>query len=42
MTKPPKDELVLVEADSDTQKVLECLIEALEKQGSKITRKDKE
>ena len=42
MTKPPKDELVLVEADSDTQKVLERLIEALEKQGSKITRKDKE
>ena len=31
-----------VEADSDTQKVLERLIAALEKQGFKIVRKDKE
>ena len=42
MTKRPKLELVPVEADSDTQRVLERLIEALEKQGFKIIRKDKE
>ena len=42
MTKRPKLELVPVEADSDTQKVLERLIETLEKQGFKIIRKDKE
>ena len=39
MTKRPKVELVPVVADSDTQRVLERLIEALEKQGFKITRK---
>jgi hypothetical protein len=39
MTKRPKVELVPVEADSDTQRVLERLIEALEKQGFKIIRK---
>ena len=42
MTKRPKVELVPVEADSDTQRVLERLKEALEKQGFKIIRKDKE
>ena len=42
MTKRPKVELVPVEADSNTQKVLERLIETLEKQGFKIIRKDKE
>ena len=42
MTKRPTVELVPVEADSDTQGVLERLIEALEKQGFKIIRKDKE
>ena len=36
MTKRPKLELVPVEADSDTQRVLERLIEALERQGFKI------
>ena len=36
MTKRPKVELVPVEADSDTQRVLERLIEALERQGFKI------
>ena len=41
MTKRPKVELVPVEADSDTQWVLERLIEALEKQGFKIIRKEK-
>ena len=41
MTKRPKVELVPVGADSDTQRVLERLIEALEKQGFKITRKEK-
>jgi len=41
MTKRPKVELVPVEADSDTQRVLERLIAALEKQGFKIIRKDK-
>ena len=40
MTKRPKVELVPVEADSDTQRVLERLIEALEKQGFKIIRKE--
>ena len=42
MTKRPKVELVPVEADSDTQRVLERLIEALEQQGFKIIRKEKE
>ena len=42
MTKRTMVELVPVEADSDTQSVLERLIEALEKQGFKIIRKDKE
>ena len=42
MTKRPKVGLVPVEADSDTQKVLERLIAALEKQVFKIIRKDKE
>ena len=42
MTKRPTVELVPVEADSDTQRVLERLIAALEKQGFKIIRKDKE
>ena len=42
MTKRPKVELVPVEADSDTQKVLERLIAALETQGFKIIRKEKE
>ena len=41
MTKRPKVELVPVEADSDTQRVLARLIEALEKQGFKIIRKEK-
>jgi len=41
MTKRPKVELVPVEADSDTQRALERLIEALEKQGFKIIRKEK-
>ena len=41
MAKRPKVELVPVEADSDTQRVLERLIEALEKQGFKIIRKEK-
>ena len=41
MTKRPKVELVPVGADSDTQRVLERLIEALEKQGFKIIRKEK-
>ena len=41
MSKRPKVELVPVEADSDTQRVLERLIEALEKQGFKIIRKEK-
>ena len=41
MTKRSKLELVPVEADSDTQRVLERLIEALEKQGFKIIRKEK-
>ena len=39
-TKRPKVELVPVEADSDTQRVLERLIVALEKQGFKIIRKE--
>ena len=41
MTKRPKVELVPVEANSDTQRVLERLIEVLEKQGFKIIRKEK-
>ena len=40
ITKRPKVELVPVEADSDTQRVLEQLIVALEKQGFKIIRKE--
>ena len=40
MTKRPKVELVPVEADSDTQRVLECFIVVLENQGFKIIRKD--
>jgi len=40
MTERPKVELVPVEADSDTQRVLERLIEALENQGFKIIRKE--
>ena len=40
MTKRSKVELVPVEADSDTQRVLERLIEALEKQGFNIIRKE--
>ena len=36
MKKRPKVEIVPVEADSDTQRVLEHLIKALEKQGFKI------
>ena len=42
MMKRPKVELVPVEADSDSQRVLERLIRALEKQGFRIIRKDKE
>jgi len=41
MTKRPKVELVPVEADSDTQRVLERLIVALESQGFKIIRKER-
>jgi hypothetical protein len=40
MTKRPKVELVPVKADSDTQRVLERLIVALENQGFKIIRKE--
>ena len=40
MTKRPNVELVPVEADSDSQRVLERLIEALERQGFKIIRKE--
>ena len=39
MMKRPKMELVPVEADSDTQRVLEWLIVVLENQGFKIIRK---
>ena len=42
MTERPTVELVPVEADSDTQRVLERLIAALETQGFKIIRKEKE
>ena len=38
MTKKKKVELVKVDANSDTQKVLEQLIKALENQGFKVTR----
>jgi len=38
MTKRPKVELVPVEADSDTQQVIERLIVALERHGFKIIR----
>ena len=41
MTEKQKVELVKVEANSDTQKVLEQLKAALEKQGFKITRSTK-
>jgi len=41
MSKRPKVELVPIETDSDTQRVLKRLIEALEKQGFKIIRKEK-
>ena len=41
-TKRPKVELVPVEADSDTQRVLERLIVALERQGFKIIRKERQ
>ena len=40
MTKRPKVELVPVEADSNTQRVLERLIAALENQCFKIIRKE--
>ena len=40
MTKRPKVELVSVEADSDTQRVLERLVVALEQQGFNIIRKE--
>ena len=39
MPKKQKVELVKVEANSDTQRVLKQLISALEKQGFKITRR---
>ena len=42
MTKRPKVELVPIEADSDTQRVLERLIVALERQGFKIIRKERQ
>ena len=42
MIKRPKVELVPVDADSDPQRVLERLIEALAKQGIKVIRKEKE
>ena len=41
MTEKQKVELVKVEANSDTQRVLKELIAALEKQGFKITRPKK-
>ena len=40
MTKRPKVELVRVEADSYTRRVLERLIMALEQQGFTIIRKE--
>lgn len=40
MPKRPKVELVPVEADSDTQRVLEQLIVALEQQGFNVIRKE--
>jgi len=40
ITKRPKVELVPVEADSDTQRVLEQLVVALENQGFKVIRKE--
>jgi len=39
MTKKQKVELVKVEANSDTQKVLEQLKKALENQGFKVIKK---
>ena len=41
MTKKKKVELVKVDANSDTQKVLEQLIAKLEKQGFTITKSKK-
>ena len=41
MTRKQKVELVKVEANSDTQRALKQLIAALEKQGFKITRREK-
>ena len=41
MTKRPKEELCPVQADIDTQRVLEQLVAALERQGFKIIRKEK-
>ena len=41
MTEKQKVELVKVEANSDTQKVLEQLIAKLEKQGFTITKSKK-
>ena len=41
MPKKQKVEIVKVEANSDTQRVLKQLIAALEKQGFKITRRGK-
>ena len=40
MTEKQKVELVRVDANSDTQRVLKQLIAALEKQGFKITRRE--
>lgn len=40
MTKRPKVELVPIKADSDSQRVLERLIVALENQGFKVIRKE--
>ena len=40
MMKQPKVELVPVEADSESQRVLERLIVALENQGFKVIRKE--
>ena len=42
MKKRPQVELAPVEADSDTKRVLEQSIKALEKQGFKIIRESNE
>ena len=42
MPKEQKVKLVKIEANSDTQRVLEQLIAALEKQGFKITRRQED